>query len=74
MGKPWGGGHGSPGRVWLRWHGAGSHVHLHLYDITMGLAAKLSPGLLGKPIPAIYPWVLSLPSMTLWFFFGGTIC
>eukprot|EP00667_Euglena_gracilis_P008884 EG_transcript_9011 len=51
----------------------GSHVHLHLYDITMGLAAKLSPGLLGKPIPAI--WHTGIVAYGKEYFFeGGITC
>eukprot|EP00668_Euglena_longa_P035305 GGOE01045351.1.p1 GENE.GGOE01045351.1~~GGOE01045351.1.p1 ORF type:complete len:424 (+),score=122.65 GGOE01045351.1:74-1345(+) len=51
----------------------GSHVHLHLYDITMGMAAKFSPGLLGKRVEAI--WHTGIAAYGKEYFFeGGITC
>ena len=42
----------------------GWRVHLHLYDITQGMATKFSQGLLGKTIEAIWHTGSLLPIHT----------
>lgn len=51
----------------------GSIVHLHLYDITVGLAARFSPGVLGKRVDAI--WHSGIVAYGKEYFFeGGITC
>eukprot|EP00656_Telonema_subtile_P049424 TRINITY_DN6140_c0_g1_i8.p1 TRINITY_DN6140_c0_g1~~TRINITY_DN6140_c0_g1_i8.p1 ORF type:complete len:488 (+),score=121.61 TRINITY_DN6140_c0_g1_i8:117-1580(+) len=46
-------------------------VKLYVYDLSMGMARQLSPGLLGREIPAIYH--TGIAAYNREFFFGGGI-
>jgi len=46
-------------------------VKLYVYDISQGMAAQLSPGLVGRLVPAIYH--TGLASFNREFFFGGGV-
>ena len=51
----------------------GCMVHLHLYDITLGMANKFSPGLFGKSIDAIWHTGIVVYGKE-YFFEGGITC
>lgn len=48
-----------------------SKVRLYVYDLSMGMARQLSPGLLGREIPGIYHTGIAVFNRE--FFFGGGI-
>mmetsp|Transcript_6369 Transcript_6369/g.19258 ORF Transcript_6369/g.19258 Transcript_6369/m.19258 type:complete len:412 (+) Transcript_6369:45-1280(+) len=49
-----------------------SPVTLHVYDLSQGMAAQMSPGLLGKQIGGI--WHTGIVAFGREYYFGGGIC